>query len=155
MKRKFIKASNYALGLLLISIGFSSCNKDDDDGRIMLMYGTPSADYEMSGKVTDNENNPIAGIKVSHPRSYTNAGQEGVITDKDGNYKLNTKGFAPGELKLTIEDIDGVVNGEFATKQKTETFKDSDYTGKDGAWHEGKATRTVNIKLTEKITLTE
>lgn len=147
MKRKFIKASNYALGLLLISIGFSSC-KDDRK----CMYGTPTADYEISGKVTDVDNNPIAGISVSHPSSFTEEGHLGVITDKDGNYKLITKGYAPGDLELTVEDIDDAENGEFQTKEIRELFEDSDYTGDDGSWYEGKATRTVNVKLSAKTT---
>lgn len=150
MKKRFIKASNYALGVLLVSIGFSSCKGGGSGG--MSMYGTPTADYEISGKVTDLNNNPIEGINVSHPFSFTPPGeQKGVITDTDGNYKLNVRAF-PGTLELKIEDIDGVENGEYQTKEIKELFENSDYTEGDGSWYEGKTTRTVNIKLTEETT---
>ncbi len=45
MKLRFLKAKHWLLIALLGLMGFTSCSKDDEDDRPMLMYGGPEMTY--------------------------------------------------------------------------------------------------------------
>ena len=139
MKRKLIKISSSVLALFLSILGFSSCG---DNSEETCMYGTPSADFAISGKVTDSKNNPIKNIQISTDTDTTK-------TDSEGKYLLNIDRGFPTDLKLEYKDIDKEENGSFDTKEVVEKFDSSDFVDGDGSWYEGKATRTVNVTLTE------
>lgn len=140
MKRRVIKVSSYVLGLLLSALGFTSCN----GGGNLSMYGTPSADFVVSGKVTNSANAPIPDIQVSIQREETK-------TDAQGNYVLKNSGFSfPGDLEIKFTDIDAELNGSYETKEVIEEVESSDYVGGDESWYSGKVTKTVNVELVEK-----
>mgnify|MGYP002520403425 FL=1 len=66
-------------------------------------YGIQEADYNphwrATGRVVDEDNNPIPGIKVS-------LGHTSEMTDEDGNFYING-----GSSELYLEDVDGEANG--------------------------------------------
>lgn len=94
---------------LLVSVfGLSSCIN-------AVEYGSPYAEYELKGRVTDEDSNPIPGIKVSldDPQNRYNAD----TTDISGEFEFNKERiFPPGDrMKVFFQDIDGPENGgEFA-----------------------------------------
>lgn len=45
MKLRFLKAKHWLLIALLGLMGFTACNKDDEDDQIRLMYGPPEKAY--------------------------------------------------------------------------------------------------------------
>jgi hypothetical protein len=45
MKVKFLKARHWLLVALLGLLGFTACNKEDEDDQIHLMYGVPESTY--------------------------------------------------------------------------------------------------------------
>ena len=57
--KNFIKA---LFGGLLTVLGFGSC--DVVGGGMMCMYGQPHADFTVKGTVTDEEGEPVKGIKT-------------------------------------------------------------------------------------------
>lgn len=110
-------------------------------------YGSPHADYEAKGRVTDEEGNPVKGIKVEFVETYGtdslgNAeyyplSDEYVLTGDDGSFGIKSTLYTAGTDSITVGfiDVDGESNGgEFATKMVKEPLvriKD----GKD--WNEG------------------
>lgn len=94
---------------LLVSVfGLSSCIG-------AVEYGSPYAEYELKGRVTDEDSNPIPGIKVSleHPSSI----YEADTTDVSGEFEFNKERIFPPDdrMKVFFQDIDGPENGgEFA-----------------------------------------
>lgn len=154
MKKNILKTSNriygYIMGLLGFSLGCQSC------GLLAKAYGSPSADYIISGRVTDATNNPIKNIEVNIIRE--NDGKEYSIeklnTDDKGEYIFNhSQTSAEAKFSIKYHDTDGVENGgEFEDMSQGVEFKRADFTGGDGDWYSGKATKNINATLILKVT---
>ena len=137
---------------LLTMLGFSSmvgCERD-----IPVMYGTPSADYEIKGKVLDTDGDPIKGIKVNVQNdwhsAFTSQGTECQSLD-NGDYSVRIKTFPTDKLHLIVQDIDGVENGgEFEEKTVELDFSKIEYTGESDGWYHGKKSLEQDIVLEEK-----
>jgi len=102
-------------------------------------------DFEVSGKVVDQESAPIPGIKVSC-QTFSEPGIVTVYTGKDGSFFVS--GTEMGAT-LQFKDVDGPENGgEFA--DKTETIKLTQIE-KGKGWYRGKyEAKDVVIKMEEK-----
>lgn len=156
IKFKCLKTYNALIVFLISFLGFaSSC--DPLGGK--TMYGSPSANFIVKGKVGTAINSPIAGIKVEMSMEINN-GTEKVSyllntassAESTGIYKVTGYGQWPGDktFMLKFTDIDGALNGEFETLDTTVVFKDPKFTGGDGNWYEGQAEKEVNVKLKAK-----
>jgi len=156
IKNRFLRSYNALIVSLISFLGFaSSC--DPIGGKVM--YGTPSADYIVKGKVGTAANTPVAGIKVEMSMEINN-GTEKVSyllnstssAESTGAYKVSAGGQSPeGEsFKIKFTDIDGALNGEFETLDTTIVFKDPKFTGGDGHWYHGQTEKEVNVKLKPK-----
>ena len=100
---------------------------------VPIMYGTPSADYEIKGKVLDADGDPIKGIKVNVQddwhSAFTSQGTECQSLD-NGDYSVRIKTFPTDKLHLIVQDIDGAENGgEFEEKTVELDFSKIEYTG--------------------------
>ena len=122
---------------------------------VPVMYGTPSADYEIKGKVLDADGDPIKGVKVNVQddwhSAFTSQGTECQSLD-NGDYSVRIKTFPTDKLHLIVQDIDGAENGgEFEEKTVELDFSNIKYTGDDDAWYWGKKSLEQNIVLEEKV----
>ena len=117
-------------------------------------YGMPHANFEVKGRVVDEDGDPIRDIKIV-VTDAGNGGHEGSevgvgLTDSRGSYTVSGSWFGHSPLTVSVEDIDGEENGgEFAEKEQVFNLKPSDYVGGDG-WYEGKVTKTADFTLTLK-----
>lgn len=140
MKNRLIWA---ILGLL----GFSAC----DNENTVEMYGVPTVDFAVDGKVADSNGNPIEGIQVTCEED----GYESVSTGEDGRFFFQRTGFGQGvpfTKNLQFRDVDGSENGEFANEELSLTFTEEDRTEKDkGSWYNGAFEKDgVEVSLDEK-----
>lgn len=94
---------------ILSLLGFASC----DNG--LCEYGTPTMDYKLGGTVSDEEGNPIEGIRVSFSlKTYGSNPTDVTTTDKYGRYEFPEKKEAEvWAEQLIVEDVDGETNGSF------------------------------------------
>ena len=153
MKAKLSNASQWILTAIISLLGFSACsgslsNEQPD------MYGTPTADYKAEGSVTDEEGNPIEGIKVKvELRGYYNNSSETKSVYSGGDGQFITPQYRDQEIiSLTAIDIDGGNNGgEFEDKTiNLQGIKPTlDKSNADG-WYQGVKTYNVDIQLTKK-----
>ena len=151
MKAKLSNATQWILTAIISLLGFSGCSKEEE---MLCMYGTPTADYKAEGVVTDEDGNPIEGIKVRvELQSYINNSTEkkAVYSGDDGQF-ITPKYFNLEILSLTATDIDGDKNGgEF--EEKVINLQDMtpllDKTDADG-WYRGVYNYKVDFKLTKK-----
>ena len=146
-----LKGFNWILAGLLSLLGFSvtSCGATDE-------YGSPYAEYELKGKVTDMNGDPIQGIEINYGGIYNNVLSPSHIseiykspqTQKDGSYDIKFEDSPMGIVRIIAKDIDGPENGSFETDSidvKIEEFEG----GK--SWFHGKAKVSIpDIKLKEK-----
>ena len=161
MKVRFNRWYNTVLTALLSIIGYGCSSSDDPE--YICMYGTPHADYQFMGTVTDESGSAVMGIKVSAKNVYRRYdstlietyGVDSTLTDSKGKYAVEGEAFL-GEhiLKLIVEDLDGEANGgnfmndtidiDFDNAKKV---KEPD---KDDYWSDGTFAITQDIKLKKK-----
>ena len=111
--------------LLLAALGIVSCQEiEQEEEEMRVAYGSPTANYSVKGKVTDEQGNPVPELEVtlSAVISQTLAGgryQEYVRlmngssfkTDQHGNYDFWLHGWPTNELQINVKDTDGAANG--------------------------------------------
>lgn len=126
---------------LLCLIGFGS-SVACSTGMVTEEYGSPYASYEVKGKVTDQQGEPIPGIQVACDAMYV----EPVYTESDGSYALNGGGFPREKIQVSFEDVDGEENGGlFAARSvSVETHQVQDG---EGNWDFGVYEAEVNAEL--------
>ena len=146
-----LKGFNWILAGLLSLLGFSvtSCGATDE-------YGSPYAEYELKGKVTNMNGDPIQGIELNYGGIYNNVLFSSYIsemykspqTQKDGSYDIKFEDSPMGIVRIIAKDIDGPENGSFETDSidvKIEGFEGGT------SWFHGKAEVNIpDIKLKEK-----
>ena len=149
LNRKFIKGTNWALAGLLSFLGFSSCEPTEE-------YGSPYAEYVVSGKVTDAEGKGLQGITVKVPNvvraiSYpavtdTIRTVEVVTTNKSGDFKYT---YRDGSLSDTLKVKVKVDNNSYEPDSTMVVFTKSELSGGKN-WSHGKAEKKIDIKLKRK-----
>ena len=132
------------LGLL----GFTACGNAPLD-----MYGSPTVDFMVKGKVTDSEGTPIKGIVVSSTglHSFVDGTGLSAVTDENGAFVTNTiKEFGVcGTLVFT--DVDGAENGgDFETYEKDLSKFPQTQLKEGEGWYRGEYEVTADVKLTKK-----
>lgn len=132
-----------SLSILGFTIPMFGCDVPD-------MYGTPSADYEVKGKVLDADGDPIKGIKVSLMEDpvYNSVSTHSI---ENGEFKVCLRTIPFDKVQLTAQDIDGAENGgEFEEKTLELDFSKVAYTGESDGWYHGKKSLEQDIVLEEK-----
>ena len=162
MKVRFTRWYNAVLTALLGLLGFESCDSPDEYGPIPVEYGTPYADYQFSGTVTDESSSPIKDIKVSAKCVYRkndgtieSYGGDSTQTDDSGKYAFESRRFiSDPDLKLIVEDMDGEANGGAFKSDTIDIDYDNAKKVKDPAKGESWSTGTYaihqDIKLKKK-----
>ena len=134
---------------LLSLLGFAAVTGCDEGS--LDMYGCPSATFEIKGKVFDDAETPVEGIRVFASEHSDTTGyavrSKSVFTSKDGEYEVVLNTIPVRKVYLFATDVDGEANGgEFASRSIEVDFTDAKFEGGDG-WYSGKATETVDIRL--------
>ena len=143
------------LYILLSALGFSACGEDGLIGgsEEPCMYGTPTVDFMVKGKVTDNAGVPIKGIVVSSKgmESFTDGNGLSAVTAEDGTFVTNKATAISIGGTLLFTDTDGEANGgDFATVEvDVRQLPKSQTKPKDG-WYTGEFEVTADIKLEKK-----
>ena len=162
LNRKFIKGTNWALAGVMSLLGISSCDKETFGSGGMAAYGTPHAEFVVSGKVTDTEGNALSGVRVVVPSvEHRQKATQSFIPDKpvfiyevrdtlytksNGSFEYSYAGFPTNDsinVKMKFEDT------RFETDSTKVSFFDSDLKGGSG-WNRGSAKKEVTIKLKRK-----
>ena len=160
MNRQLIKGTNWALAGLMSLLGFSSCSIIEIEGDVE--YGTPNAEFVVSGKVTDTNDRGLEGIRLTVPRvdlhqraTSTFIPDLSVITSevKDTLYTQKNGEFVYLYHDTPTNDSINIhmkAEGEHVETDSVKvTFFGSDLKGGSG-WYMGRAEKKINIKLRNK-----
>ncbi len=136
------KSGFFTLLLGLLGFSVTSCFITPD------MYGCPTAEWKVKGKVVDETGQGVPGLQVALGNRTDN--ETGVIYDQnywpldtlqtgpDGIYEVQSGGFPFSKLQIDVKDIDGEANGgEFQDASLVVT--DFKFKGGDGSWYSGVA----------------
>ena len=158
MKKKI--AVRKLLSGVLVLLGFTACDSDDP-GNGLCEYGTPSADYQVKGKVLDPTGKPIKGVQVvvKDLNAYFVKGEKDYVVDYDTVY-TDVKGefesdkahtFSIGSQEVLFHDVDGEENGggfESATLKTNQM--DISQIKEGGSWYSGAYELKAEVKLSPK-----
>lgn len=160
MKVRINRWYNSILTALLSLLGYSCSSENSLEmyGTPILMYGVPSAEYKISGTVTNDNNEAVKGIKTSLKNivnfngNTTVFGIDSVMTDDNGHYDVSLKGFPQNdEIKLIVEDVDGETNGTYQNDTIDIKYDDAlKIKEGSGIWDSGTFTIRQDIKLKKK-----
>lgn len=118
VKNVWLRCSAWLLNSILLLLGFSSCDGDDNGnvGEQLLMYGMPYATYNLKGKVVDTQKQPIPDIevkiKIGNGNVYYNQ-IASLKTNSSGEFSFKENLTAEGKFRLVARDADGAANGSF------------------------------------------
>ena len=118
---------------LLICLGFKSvvaCHGTTEE------YGTPYAEYEVKGRVSDAEGTPIQGIRVSMGESQGRYMDSVAVTDAEGRFHVIHQ----------FTDIDGEAGGGLFDEQ-TVTVQ-AEMTEEGDGWDEGDYAVPEEVEVT-------
>lgn len=145
MKAKSSKVFISIVTALLGMLGFQSCNLF---GLGMVMYGTPHADFNVKGKVTDEDGKPVQGARTVIDAYYGWTDDLGIsyrnldytdtlYTDSQGEIFAGASIFdESSHVTVTVTDVDGPANGEFEETVIEDLHMHKVKDG-DGSWYGG------------------
>ena len=113
---KTVTVMGKIIKFLLICLGFKSvvaCHGTTEE------YGTPYAEYEVKGRVSDAEGTPISGIRVSMGESQDSYMDSVAVTDAEGRFHVihGTFPFRDNTFEMQFTDIDGEAGGGLFEEQ--------------------------------------
>ena len=129
-------------------LGFSACDNPPLD-----MYGSPTVDFMVKGKVTDSEGTPIKGIVISSKRVQSYNVGEGInaVTDENGDFVTNQIHQTGFYGTLVFTDVDGADNGgDFATCERDLSALPKTLVKNGDGWYKGEYEVTADVKLNKK-----
>ena len=139
MKNRILRVFNFVLAFILACFGVSSTK------QVMCMYGVPSGEFQISGRVENLKSKPIRKIEVEVQDVKGNL--LGVdTTAKDGVFQIDYRGWPHREVYLISKDIDGCCNGAY---QSDTTIVKLDYPNQ--GWNQGKVNVQQNITLKYRL----
>lgn len=137
-----------------------------DPGKMAVMYGVPQMDFEVKGRVTDEQGKPIKGMQVilvnqtvdispeyfqednpyvqDYIRNYSDT------TNAEGRFETQTRDVPVETQRVLVRDIDGNKNGHYENQMIEVKFTSEDQTEQGSKWYQGKRSKEVNITMEKK-----
>ncbi len=149
---KIITVMGKIIKFLLICLGFKSltaCDVEIWNGTVE--YGTPYAEYEVKGRVSDAEGTPISGIRVSMGESQSSYMDSVAVTDAEGRFHVihGTFPFRDNTFDIQFTDIDGEAGGGLFEEQ---TVTDQAEVVEEGdGWDEGDYAVKEDVNVTLEL----
>ena len=112
MKAKLLTRINALIATLVSLLGFTSCgNLFLKYGAPAVEYGTPFARWDVNGKVSDEENNPIENAQVIVRSPNPGQIRDTLYSDEEGLYRGSYTGVFPhsnDSIDIVVRDTAGV-----------------------------------------------
>ena len=148
MSKTLITYLNKVLGAMIGALGLTGCVAVKygvpDDGGMVAMYGCPVATFAAEGMVTNEQGEPIKGVKVTAgERQYMSEESMGkALTDEQGQYYITIDAMFPADsIWLYVDDSTGLYASD-STKVRVE------YEGNgDGMWNMGNGKAKADFRL--------
>ena len=145
MAKNLLTYLNKVLGMVIGALGLTGCMAVKYGvPEAVAMYGCPVASFAAEGTVTNEQGEPIKGVKVTvGERQYMSEESMGkALTDEQGQYHITIDRMFPADsIWLYADDSTGVYASD-STKVKVE------YEGNgDGMWDMGNGRAEADFRL--------
>ena len=182
MKNRFLKLKDWLLMSLMGTLGMAGCHSPKDFAkepvapepdstvsqpdpreRAVLMYGVPTMDFVLKGRVIDAQGNPVSGMQVvlvngtvditpdnmqddnEFVRDYINSA--GDTTNAEGVFECQMRDV-PNEMQhVIVRDVDGSKNGEYESQMLEVNFAEGEAAGTRRGWYMGTRIKDVDITV--------
>ena len=149
MTKAFLTYLNKVLGTVIGALGLTGCVAVKYGvPEAVAMYGCPVASFAAEGTVTNEQGEPIKGVKVTAgERQYMSEESMGkALTDEQGQYYITIDAMFPADsIWLYADDSTGVYASD-STKVKVE------YEGNgDGMWNMGNGKAKADFRLKDPL----
>lgn len=178
MKTRILKLKNWLLMAAVGALGLSACHStknvttpqtpeepqvDTPKPRdpVVVMYGVPTMNFVVNGKVTNDDGKPVKGMQVillnrnvditpdemheDNPYVQDYIRQSSDTTDVDGNYTVRTSDTPAERQQMIIRDIDGAENGKYKSLLLDIDYRDAVQTQARQGWNMGTREKTEDI----------
>lgn len=154
MKRIQIRVSSLmsrVCAFIMGALGVTSCVGSESDDPMICMYGTPTGQFEIKGKVTSEAGDePVSDAVV-----VLKTVEEGVYfpitpdveTDSQGEYLLEGSCIPVAKVRVVCTPT---AESGLAADSVDVTLKYVNDGGSESEWYHGKAESTINFKLQAK-----
>jgi len=186
MKIRFLKLKDWLLMTAMGLFGLTACHtakeaanqqpkdNDPDDAvvapnprnEMALMYGVPTMDFVVKGRVIDSYGNPVKGMQVilvnqtvdiapdhmdeDNPYVKEYIEQASDTTDAQGTFSCHTRSVPVDRQRMIIRDVDGSANGSYEDQMVEIEFTEENQTGERKGWYMGVRTKDVDITVLKK-----
>lgn len=185
MKLRYLKVKNWLLMTVMGLFGLTACHsaknvaKDQDPAaadpqiqqpdprnEIALMYGVPTMDFTVKGRVIDGQGKPVDGMQVvllnqniditpdnmhdDNPRVRQYLSQVADTTDAQGQFSTTVSDVPVTSQRLIVRDIDGDKNGYYEDQIIDVIFTEGDQTKPREGWYQGAREKDVDITVEPK-----
>lgn len=179
MKIRFLKVKNWLLVTAMGALGLSACHSsknvaqggsdepqiDDNKPRneVALMYGVPTMDFVVKGRVIDAQGKPVEGMQVVLLNSSIDIDPEHMMEDNknvqsylhevadttnaQGEFRTHVTDVPQETQRLMIRDVDGQKNGHYESQMLEVRFTAEDQKGERQGWHQGSREKDVDITV--------
>lgn len=184
MKMRFLKMKDWLLMTAMGMLGLTACHSSKEAtqqtaepadaakevvprNEAALMYGVPTMDFVLKGRVIDTKGEGVKGMQVillngsvditpenmhednPYVKEYIN--QSSDTTDAEGYFSCQMKDFPKDVHSVIVRDVDGAENGEYRDQMVEVNFADGEQTGVRRGWYQGVRTKDVDITV-KKVT---
>ena len=162
LNRKLIRGTNWALAGLLSLLGFTGCGKDNNgDGEISVEYGVPSANFKVLGRVTNEQGQPLGGMRVvasevtavwskGPEQCYSGLLRDTVYTASDGSFIREYSVFPADSVYIHMKIEDSAEPSVYDSDSVKVGFAEKNLKGGDTYWYRGTARKQINVTLKRK-----
>ena len=162
LNRKLIRGTNWALAGLLSLLGFTGCGKDNNgDGEISVEYGVPSANFKVLGRVTNEQGQPLGGMRVvasevtavwgkGPKQCYSGLLRDTVYTASDGTFVRIYSTFPADSVYIHMKIEDSAEPSVYDSDSIAVGFAKDDLKDSGRGWYLGAAEKQINVTLKRK-----
>lgn len=181
MKIRFLKLKDWLLMTAMGFFGLTACHtakeptqsptaKESDStsprNEMALMYGVPTMDFVVKGRVIDTHGVPVEGMQVilvnqtidiapdhmeeENPYVQEYIQQSADTTDANGAFECHTRDVPADIQRVIVRDIDGSKNGSYEDQMIDIKFMPEEQTEERKGWYMGTRIKDVDITVLEK-----
>lgn len=183
MKKQFYSLKNWLLVTLMGALGLSACHSTKEvnqptlpeepqvdrpqprDEKI-LMYGVPTMNFTVKGRVVNEEGMPVAGMHVvllnnniditpeemhednPYVRDYLRFSSD--TTAADGSFEVKTTDTPALKEMMIVRDIDKDENGYYEDQMLEVSFEDAKETQQRQGWNMGTREAEIDVTVVRK-----
>lgn len=130
----------------------------------VTVYGVPTVDYAVKGRVVDSKGKPVKGLRVTlinsdidpdnlpdTPHWKEQMARVSDTTDKEGNFDVRTSDRPWEKVRVLVTDIDGDKNGTFEPQLLDVQFGEPVKGDKPmSSWNLGEKKAEVTVEMKSK-----